>query len=207
MIFYQPNKRVNEPQIKIDNIPIDCVSHFNFLGITIDKSLSWTQHIAKVQCKISRACGILNRMKHLLPEHIKKTLYYSLVAPHLNYGLSLWGAKGKKLFKTQKRIVRTITCSKYNAHTDPIFKALNILKISDMHDLTKFKIYYKYVHKLLPANLLNIDILPQTEVHEHETRNRGNLFVNRVNHVFAEQQLCASIPKLVNSAPQVMNKR
>ena len=202
MIFHHTNKNVNEPQIKIDNILVDCVNQFSFLGITIDKSLSWNYHLAKVQSKISRACGIINRMKHILPQNIKRILYYSLVAPHLNYGISLWGSKGNKLLKTQKKLVRIITLSKYNAHCDPIFKSLNILKITDMYEIAKYKIYYKYIHRKLPVNLLNMNLIPQTDIHNHDTRNRGNLYIHRVNHVFAEQMLCACIPKLINSAPQ-----
>ncbi len=35
MIFHMPQKRINQLQPNIDNIAIDQVSDFNFLGLTI----------------------------------------------------------------------------------------------------------------------------------------------------------------------------
>ena len=36
------------------------------------------------------------------------------------------------LIKLQKRAIRIITDSKYNSHTEPLLKSLNILKINDI---------------------------------------------------------------------------
>ncbi len=36
MIFHMPQKRINQLQINIENIAIDQVSDFNFLGLTIN---------------------------------------------------------------------------------------------------------------------------------------------------------------------------
>ena len=51
-------------------------------------------------------------------------------------------------------MIRIITVSKYNAHTEPLFKALD-LKIQDMLDLSTLKFYYMYVHNNLPAYFIH----------------------------------------------------
>ena len=51
----------------------------------------------------------------------------------------------------QKRTMRTITNSWYRAHTTPIFKSLNRLKINDLYWLMVLKFYYKLENKLLPT--------------------------------------------------------
>ena len=51
----------------------------------------------------------------------------------------------------QKRAMRTITNSWYRAHTIPIFKLLNTLKINDLYWLMVLKFYYKLEIKLLPS--------------------------------------------------------
>ena len=56
----------------------------------------------------------------------------------------------------QKRALRIITCSKYNAHTMPILKDLNLLKIEDIFKLHQLKLYYKLVNKQL-VYILNIE--------------------------------------------------
>ena len=51
-----------------------------------------------------------------------------------------------------------ISCSKYNAHTEPLFKSLNLLKVEDIFKIKILKFYYKYLQK-------NITALFQWNVH------------------------------------------
>ncbi len=73
--------------------------------------------------------------------------------PHLNYGILLWGFKYDKVLKFQKRIITILSLSKYNAHTEPIFKKLKLLEINDILKLQELKFYYKYKKNNLPHNL------------------------------------------------------
>ncbi len=88
--------------------------------------------------------GILNRLKHFLPIQTKILIYNSLVLSHLNFGVLLWGYKCEKVFKLQKTIVRILSLSKYNAHTDVLLKKMKLLKINDILKLQQLKLYYKY---------------------------------------------------------------
>ena len=66
-------------------------------------------------------------------------IYKSLFIPHLNYGSLLWGHNSK----LQNKVVRTITNSAYIAHSEPILKGLNLLKVQDLHELKILKFLYK----------------------------------------------------------------
>ena len=46
-----------------------------------------------------------------------------------------------------------MTNSKYNAHTDPLFKSLKLLKIKDIFDVQCMKISYKFVNNYVPTNV------------------------------------------------------
>ena len=70
-------------------------------------------------------------------------MYNSLILSSLNYGILVCGYNTDRLFKVQKRAVRVISKSKFNAHTDPLFQNLQILKIEDIHKLNVLKLYYK----------------------------------------------------------------
>ena len=149
MIFYPHQKKPSKPQIVLDNCEIECVDEFNFLGITFDKHMNWKSHINKIANKLSRYIGILNKLKRILPLNIKLTLYNSLIKPHIIYGILLWGHNCERILKLQKKIIRIITLSKYNAHTDPIFKSLNILKVCDTFLLHQLKFYYNHINDKL----------------------------------------------------------
>ncbi len=67
MIFHIPQKKVDLLQLNIENTPIDRVSDFNFLGLTINEHLNWKGHIDKLANKISKTMGVLNRLQHVVP--------------------------------------------------------------------------------------------------------------------------------------------
>ena len=137
----------------LNNDEIERVDSFNFLGVTIDKHLNWKQHTEIIANKLSKYCGILSKLKNYLPTYIMRILYFSMVQSHLNFGSLLWGYDCNRLIKLQKRIIRTISRSKYNAHIKSLFKELFILKLPDIVSLTALKIYYKYQEKCPPSIL------------------------------------------------------
>ena len=77
--------------------------------------------------------------KHVLKQSHLKILYYSLIHSHLTYGLILWGNALQKyiskLERVQKKAIRAITRSKFNAPSSPLFRELNILKLRDLYKL------------------------------------------------------------------------
>ena len=93
MIFYMPQKKVEKPVLLVNGTVIEYVKNFNFLGITLNNHLNWDSHIKKVAHKISGTTGILNKLKHFLPQHILRTMYNSIILPHINYGILAWGIK------------------------------------------------------------------------------------------------------------------
>ena len=90
------------------------------------------------------------RLNYFLPTHILRVLYNFLILPHLQYSNLAWGFKMGRLNKLRKRAVRIITCSKYNSHTDPLFRKLNLLKAKDLFELNVLKLFYKYKKSILP---------------------------------------------------------
>ena len=120
----------------------------------LDECMTWESHTNKIAGKISQVNGALSRLKKNVPANILKMIYNALIQPHLNYGVLLWGNNISRIRKLQKWAVRSITSSKYNAHTEPLFLKLKLLKIEDIYKLSMLKFYYKYQHELLPSFFL-----------------------------------------------------
>ena len=133
MIFHPHQKDITDviPRLIMNGTEIQRVEAFDFLGVTLDENLTWISHTDKVATKFYKYSGIINKLKNYLPPHILKALYNRLVQPHLNYAILVWGYKCNRLVKLQKRLVRIITRSKYNAHTDPLFKRTEIPKVAN----------------------------------------------------------------------------
>ena len=118
MIFHNYQRDINSytPDVRIKNQPIERVTEFNFLGLTIDEHLNWNAHIQKISNKIAKSIGIINRLKRYLPLSILRTLYNALVLRHFQFSILNWGFKANKVVRFQKRAIRVITNSKYNTH-------------------------------------------------------------------------------------------
>ena len=127
MIFHRKQKKIKDINISIDNVQIERVNTFNFLGIMLDESLTWTDHTNMVANKISRVTGVLHRLKNIFPKEILLTLYNTLILSYINYGLLVWGVKSSRIDLPRKKAIRLVTNSSYFAHTTPLFPAEGLL--------------------------------------------------------------------------------
>jgi len=178
MIFSNINSKQHAMEIKLTNTTITKKNCVKFLGVFIDENLNWNEHIKVIKQKISRSFFAINRAKHVLNKKHLVTLYYSLVYPYLTYGITLWGANYgthlTKLVMIQKKIIRVIAGASYYAHTEPIFKYLRVLKLTDIYKIQGLKYVLNFLHNVLPSSLSNLFTLSRT-VHEHSTHHCTSL--------------------------------
>ena len=111
--------------IKINNEIINQVGKYKkeesvkFLGLYINKHLTWKEHINIISSKI--AIFAINRVKHCIPHKAFKSLYCALMHIHITYGIKAWGnGNTRKLEILQKRALRIINNKGYMTHSDPI---------------------------------------------------------------------------------------
>ena len=106
--------------IILDNTTLKRVNNTKFLGVTIDENLNWTNHIETISKNISRGVGIINKLKHFVPEGVLYSLYCTLILPYINYGIIAWGSSNKsnldRIMKLQKKGVRIMSNSHYLSH-------------------------------------------------------------------------------------------
>ena len=191
MLYHSINKRVIYPKLKINNNNIDRITQFNFLGVILHERMSWKQHIEHIRLKIAKTIGIIYRLKSIYPSAILLTLYNTLVTPHLHYCLLCWGSIIKEndlLHIMQKRVLRTITNSNYIAHTEPLFKELKLVKITDMYVIAIWKFYHKLMNNQLP--MFFSSMTPQLPVAcaRYELRNPKS-HLPTIKHKYAENSI------------------
>ena len=207
MIFHTAQKKINPLKLELENTFLERVSVFNFLGLTINENLTWKNHIDKVANKISKSMGILNKLKHFLPQTALLQIYNSLILSHINFCILAWGNNCERITKIQKKIVRIISLSKYNAHTEPIFKQLSLLKVSDILKLHVLKFYYKYKNNKLPEYLRNLPFIANMEIHHYQTRAQCNIRLMKPNHEFARNCIRYQVPIVINNTScEILNK-
>ena len=204
MIFHAMNKNieglVTEPVI--DNVPIERVTDFNFLGLNLNDHMSWKPHIDAIANKVTKFSGVLNRLKRYLPGYILRTLYCSMVQSRLTYCILAWGFNYQRLIKIQKRFMRIITLSKYNAHTGPIFKSLDLLNMKGLFDLSCLKFVYKFKKLSLPNYFLTFKCIPRSSIHDHDTRYSSLIDAEGTRTVMAGNCIRHHLVTVLNNTPQ-----
>jgi hypothetical protein len=160
--------------LKLQNQTISQVHQTIFLGVLIDESLRWTDHINYVRSKIAKGFGVICRAKHKLNTNILVSLYYSFIYPYLEYCIEVWGNTFQchldSLVKLQKKIIRCITRSNFKAHTEPLFKELSILQLSNIYKYRVSLFMYKYCNNILPIAFHNM-FTPYNNVHNTRSSN------------------------------------
>ena len=153
MIFNNGTRKLQplDISLKINDTLIENVSIFKFLGVIIDNKLLFKNHVEYILLKINRNIGVINKIKHLLPDKTLLLLYYSLIYSHLYYGNLIWGNTYKtyltKLYNSQKRVLKAISF-RHIINTNDIFNKLGILPIFEINIFKSccyiFKIMYNF---------------------------------------------------------------
>ena len=75
--------------VKIRGTEIEVFLNAKYLGIHVDNSQEWKEHIKVMSSKVSRAVGFLKHARSFLSLGALKTLHNRIVEPHFRYGCSL----------------------------------------------------------------------------------------------------------------------
>ena len=136
----------------------------------------------------------------MFPVVILQKLYVSLVCPQLTYGLLAWGSKCDLLVTQQKRCLRSSNVKSRTAHTEPILKTMNQLKLVDMYNSKLLKFYYKLYRNQLPCYF---DSFLPTNGTSHYSLRYDGLHLLHANHKFCEvnakYQLLVHVHKLLRA--------
>ena len=151
--------------------------------------MTWKKHADIISNKCSRVIGTLNRIRHFTPTRILVMLYNTLILPHFNYCIMALGYQGNRIIKLQKRAMRIISKSKYNAHAESLLKLHQILKSPDILRLQTLTFCNTFDKNELPANMQNCPLIPSNAIHQHNTCRADTAHMFRYHHTFAHKYL------------------
>ena len=73
------------PNLYFNKFVVEKAQTQNYLGLKLDKKLSFKEHLKDKFAKVNRGIRILKKLSGFLPRHSLITLYKSLIRPHLDY--------------------------------------------------------------------------------------------------------------------------
>lgn len=144
--FNKSPKRVPTRTLTVEGNPIHIKDEIKYLGVTLDKKLTFRQHIDSVRAKAIR-CGralypMLNKRSRLNLNN-KILLYTMCIRPILTYGCQAWFEKAAKTHTKKLQIIQN--------------KNLKIIHNLPLRYSTD-QLHTKYGHRLLTTTLRDLTL-------------------------------------------------
>ena len=122
LILVQPKSGGHKANLSLISFSFDSnlpsVSMSKYLGLIFDNSLSFEPHINNLARKLSKAVGILSKVKAYLNTSSLCSLYYALFHCHIQYGIITWSSTYKEHFKKlvtlQNKAVKIVGSETWN---------------------------------------------------------------------------------------------
>ncbi len=110
LIIHKPRRGSPQKNANIfmsaDIVP--AVSQHKHLGIRINKTLTWNDHIAATRTKCAQRIGMLRRLSQVLPKATVSAIYTATIRPIMEYGCQIWGGGNTtSLQRLQDKFCRT----------------------------------------------------------------------------------------------------
>ena len=180
-LSYQINTRIYNNASNSDTF-LECKDYVKFLGVLIDKNLTWKYHVDYIASKISRVVGIISRLRHSVPLNTLIQIYCSLIfPPYTYYGIAVWGQAAqvylKKVFILQKRAFRLMFFACNRSHAIPSFVSANVLPLNMLYFETVCSLMHDVSTNSAPQNICDV-FTCSCDVHTYKTRfsDAGNLY-------------------------------
>ena len=171
-IFKHQRKKLDSPiKINLNRKRLYRSKLVKYLGIKIDESLNWKQHIHDIAIKLNRANALLYTIRNFVNRHILRTIYFAIFDTHLNYGNLIWGQNlnaVSRIVVLQNKALRIRNFHSRDSHSSPSFKSNHILKLEDKILIENTLFINKSLSNLLPPIFKNWFTFC-SDVHNYQT--------------------------------------
>ena len=178
LLFHRAGKVLDyDLKIKLNGKRLIPSKYVKYLGILIDCHLNWNYQVSTLSAKLSRANGMLSKIRHFLPENTLKSVYYATFSSLMNYGSIIWGqiqnCNTKRISTLQNKAIRIINFASHRHSANPLFVNSKILKFEDSVKIKNFL----YVHDSLKGTLPTVHnnlFQPSKDKHKYPTTCSNN---------------------------------
>lgn len=132
---------------------VTTASSYKYLGIHLNRNLSWSTHINKITAKASRTLGYLKRNLHGAPSDTRKLAYQTFVRPQLEFASPIWSPHqaylARNLESIQNRAARFIARD-YNRHSSvtKIKLSLSLESLESRRTVALLCLFHKMIFSL-----------------------------------------------------------
>lgn len=154
----------------LGDVIVQRVSHTDYLGLRIDDTLSWQQHVDKILRSLVKYFGIFYQLRKSIPHSFKKHIYNAYILSRMQYGIEIYGSMAEyhrnKLQIMSNKLLKLLYNRDRLTDTNTLHKDLQILKLKDV----RIMCLSKFVHQCLYSS--KIPIFQQYYVFRNRMHNK-----------------------------------
>lgn len=190
----------NFPKIHTCTSPLVCqceklskVKCLTWLGLEIDETFSWKNHINKINKKLRKMIHVFVNLRYVLNIKNLKLIYFAFVQSILQYGIIAWGSTYisnlNRLKRTQNILIRIIMKKHRLYSTAALYDEFEV-----------FNIDLLYIHKLLYF-LSKTNAFSTVQRNTQNTRLRGTAVLLKPELTKIKRHYIYLLPNLINNMP------
>ena len=155
MMISRKKVRATPPTLNLLGSEIERVDSIKYLGLTIKDNLSWSEHISNICSKARRLVGMLFRQFYTCADSSTiRTLYLTLIRPHLEYANQVWDpylVKDCKLLENVQKFACKVCLKSWTVAYDEMLHTLKIPKLEHRKKALNLCLMHKLVQTNAPV--------------------------------------------------------
>lgn len=153
--------------ISYTNTNFEVTENCKFLGIFLDRKLSWINHIENLKSRLGSAIFVLKKLRFTLNLKTLLMVYHAYFGSIIQYGIQFWGNSChiKIILKLQKKAIRAMLGLVQRESCREHFKDLNIMTVISLYILNCLSYMHKHKGEFSVG----------TSVHNHQTRKNNEI--------------------------------
>ena len=159
------------------------VKSCKYVGLTIDETLSWNEHINNLCKSLTKFFSVFYNIRNIVDLNLARTIYYACIYSRIKYGIEIYGsASNNKLSKIQtlqNKLMKLITCKPPRYSTNQLHTDLKILQVRDIYEMSLLQFTFNCVNGNSIVNFSEFFQF-QENVHGHNTRHKRQITRHRI---------------------------
>jgi len=200
------SKRIKDQNlfIQLEGSPIPQVDEVKYLGVLLDKDLSFSAHCHYVKSKLVKLTSVFYYISRFINIEDAKTIYFAYALPYIQYGIEVFGHSSQKniliLQSAQNKLLK-ILCKKtmYDSPRE-LHEQLNIFNIHELAVYFNCNFTYKMLNGMLPY-IFHDYFTHVRDTNRRSHRNANNLLVPYFRTEFARKTTKCLAARLWNMLP------
>jgi hypothetical protein len=147
-------------QYTMNGKPIEYVTEFIDLGVTVCNNLKWDKHITSMTKKANKRLGCIKRTLGVnVNTAVKRCAYTSMVRPLIEFSSLIWSNCDKKCINVLESVQRRASKYILNEYTDDYKSRLltcDILPLTYRREIMDCVFFYNCLHNLVDINVMRI---------------------------------------------------